>query len=527
MKDGTGRTGELQRECLWFSVACASIVALAIFLNVYSFYTIDDAYISQRYSRNLAEGHGLTYNPAIPKPVEGYANFLFVVFNAALFKLGLDPIPIVKALCGACAVLCIPLVFLFALWVGAAPAAAAAACWLLAFSTSFSFWAIGGLETTFVALVMLAGSFLFVRERPRTDMAGALLFLLAALCRSEAPVFLIALGLHRAARQLRDGVALRRVIVRNTPWVVLFAAGFCAYFVFRAWYFGALLPNPVYVKTRPVGAPWRLSIAYAFVAGWWPFLAVAFGSLRARQRGAALPLVMTLAAIAVFSVPMRTFAGTVSSQAFYDRYFVPVLPLTIIAVALGLTSLSRLGSIGRVASAVAFVGLATWELLTPRLGPTNALYRAHIGSTVLEPEQAAIADFLNREYPRGVVGLGDIGYIGYRYRGTVLDLYGLTSAEFARRFDRDVSRYMDFVLDQAPNAIVIVYRKANEKEPERAHQYPDYVLIRKSRFLAEYEPTETFGKEKAGQTFYVVYERIDRREPEAGLEPPRDPRPRP
>ena len=49
----------------------------------------DDAYISFRYARNLAEGAGLVFNPG--EPVEGYTNFLWTVLFAPIIGVGLDP----------------------------------------------------------------------------------------------------------------------------------------------------------------------------------------------------------------------------------------------------------------------------------------------------------------------------------------------------------------------------------------------------------------------------------------------------
>src|SRR5262245_8647033 len=45
------------------------------------FVLFDDAMISMRYARNLAEGHGLVWNAGQP-PVEGYTNFLWTIVMA-------------------------------------------------------------------------------------------------------------------------------------------------------------------------------------------------------------------------------------------------------------------------------------------------------------------------------------------------------------------------------------------------------------------------------------------------------------
>ena len=52
-------------------------------------FTTDDAYITFRYGRNLAEGAGLTWNPTGPM-VEGYSNFLYVLLSALVIASGMS-----------------------------------------------------------------------------------------------------------------------------------------------------------------------------------------------------------------------------------------------------------------------------------------------------------------------------------------------------------------------------------------------------------------------------------------------------
>ncbi len=62
----------------------------------------DDAYISFRYAKNAALGHGLVYNPG--EPVEGYTNFLWTVLFVPVEMMGLDPGPVGALLGMACTV---------------------------------------------------------------------------------------------------------------------------------------------------------------------------------------------------------------------------------------------------------------------------------------------------------------------------------------------------------------------------------------------------------------------------------------
>ncbi len=64
----------------------------------------DDAYISFRFSRHFAEGHGLRFNLGDHTPVEGYSNFLWVVIGGVVERLGLDIVfwmPLISAACAS------------------------------------------------------------------------------------------------------------------------------------------------------------------------------------------------------------------------------------------------------------------------------------------------------------------------------------------------------------------------------------------------------------------------------------------
>ena len=63
----------------------------------------DDAFISFRFARNLALGHGLRYNLGAHVPVEGYSNFLWVIICSVFEFFHLDVTlwpPLLSAACG-------------------------------------------------------------------------------------------------------------------------------------------------------------------------------------------------------------------------------------------------------------------------------------------------------------------------------------------------------------------------------------------------------------------------------------------
>ena len=158
-------------------------------------YTVDDAYISFRYARNLAHGHGLVYNAG--ERVEGYTNFLFTVLLAGGIRVGLGPVVFSKVLGALSAFGALVCTYFLAGRLRPFRTLPCVATWLLATTVVFDGYAVFGLETSlFVALVLL-GTLLFFRETNDLDGASdegvfpwsGVVLALASLTRPEAPMF--------------------------------------------------------------------------------------------------------------------------------------------------------------------------------------------------------------------------------------------------------------------------------------------------------------------------------------------------
>src|SRR6185436_5794749 len=77
----------------WICMALACLFYLgfiwknSFLVNGVRFFSLfDDAMISMRYAKNLADGFGLRWNPGAA-PVEGYTNFLWTLYMAAIHLL--------------------------------------------------------------------------------------------------------------------------------------------------------------------------------------------------------------------------------------------------------------------------------------------------------------------------------------------------------------------------------------------------------------------------------------------------------
>ncbi|HEX2900967.1 MAG TPA: hypothetical protein VHS96_14715, partial [Bacteroidia bacterium] len=81
---------------VWLIYALALGIALAAFATM-PWWTVDDAFISYRYGKNLLNAGELTWNVG-EAPVEGYTGILLPLLAAALLALGLPLLTGVKLL---------------------------------------------------------------------------------------------------------------------------------------------------------------------------------------------------------------------------------------------------------------------------------------------------------------------------------------------------------------------------------------------------------------------------------------------
>ena len=75
-----------QVRTLRLSIAVAWLAGALAF-----WFVCDDAYISFRYAKNWAAGHGVRFNLGDHLPVEGFSNFLWVAIAAFVERLGGRP----------------------------------------------------------------------------------------------------------------------------------------------------------------------------------------------------------------------------------------------------------------------------------------------------------------------------------------------------------------------------------------------------------------------------------------------------
>ena len=348
-------------------VACAGVllllaVTLMAGIQVRSMEACDDAFISFRMARNLADGHGLRFNPG-GATVEAASNFLLTVTLAGARVAGLSILQsslAIGLICSVCTLLLLAWAVrrtcgVWGLW---APVA-------LATMTIFHRNLVNGLETSLLGLLLLAAVVLYIASRgrsPRLLVLSSVLLAAVSLTRPEGPMYMVALGLPRLLDLLRrwrrgDGVSLRT----EALWAGGFLGVYLPYFAWRLIYFGKLLPNTyhakevfftsalhklqlgtIYLEVMSLMEP---LLPLSILAGFW--LLVAAPSLRVR----------TLLAVVVAQTLFMVLSGGDWSHMFgYGRFLCPVLPLVLWILAEAAVCLAAPGRYGRLAGDSIAVG---------------------------------------------------------------------------------------------------------------------------------------------------------------------------
>ncbi|RMG96794.1 MAG: hypothetical protein D6705_10350 [Deltaproteobacteria bacterium] len=438
-------------------------------------FTVDDAYISYRYARNLARGLGLVYNPG--ERVEGYTNFLWTVLLAGGIRVGIDPNVLAKVLGAGAAILALAGCYRLDTLLAPVRRTPPLGAWFLATSAPFTGYAVFGLETAAFAACAVWGLVLAELER-RGEVrwpASAVVFAVATLLRPEGPM-LFGFSLLVFGRRMFGRAGFLRIAV--------FALPVLAHLAFRRAYYGLWVPFTFVAKTGDLAAQvagGKVYLAdYLEHAGpiWWACpVALAWFAWRRSSLGLAATgacLAWAGYVVAVGGDWMKFF-----------RFFVPIEPIGFAACA----HLLRRGLDGRRLLvrllAGAYLAFALWG----RPARLDGAHRVFMVDERLFWRNAAgqTADWLLR-HERGTVGIGDLGYVGYATDYPILDLLGLVDPVIGRlpggytrklgpgftdRIFDVMPRYLVFILGNGCNKAYMAGSKRIYHDPRFA---PNYAL---------------------------------------------------
>jgi hypothetical protein len=234
------------------------------------FSLFDDAMISMRYARNLANGYGLVWNPGGDR-IEGYTNPLWVLYMSVIHLL---PLPQSKS--SLLVQVTAALLLAANLWVvrkiaraiSGSNAVSLGAVALTALYLPINHWSLQGMEVSVLVLIMSVCLWRALRclDGGAFDVTLYLLLGLSTFVRQDMVVPLGGLMLFLAAADRRNR---RRHLIWGSAVLVSFSA---AQTLLRLWYFDDVLPNTYYLKLT--GYPVTLRITqgvYALLEFAWKF----------------------------------------------------------------------------------------------------------------------------------------------------------------------------------------------------------------------------------------------------------------
>jgi hypothetical protein len=405
---------------------------------------VDDAMISMRYGRNLAEGSGLVWNAG--ERVEGYTNLLWTLFMALVH---LTPLPdsktslVVLLANVAIAAATVPLVARLVGLLGGGVWATGAALAAYVLGANTAYFATSGLETSLLGFLLV----LCVCRILEESSAG----------RPRASTYLIigVLGLVRADAVVPTGLVCGASLVLNQDkkrvayYCLLALAPLIASEIFRILYYGEPLPNTAYLKATnwdgKYAAGWRYvsNFARTYVL---PCILVAVGVGLSGSRTR-----LTLGCVLLFYAAYVVYVGGDMFPSF--RFFVPVIP---------------------VLSALAFV--AVQDL------PTPAVHRLAIGALCLLSVPSLVWAYPSLLSPSSLES-GDVQIGLYLKENTPPDAVVADTAAgsvfyFSRRTGVDLLGKMDpYIARQAPasNGMLPGHNKFDYSYSLDERQ-PDYVV---------------------------------------------------
>jgi arabinofuranosyltransferase len=230
-----------------------ALVALVGVLIVHARYlagVTEDAHITFRFARHVADGLGFVWNVGEP-PIEGFTTLLWLMLSAGAIKAGIDEFALTQALGVASACGTLILTFFFARrLLSARPGVALVPCILLAASGPHAAWAMSAMETSSCGLFILLGTFAYLMGLQtgarKWPMVSACALCVATVLRPEgAMVF----GVLVILSVILFGAPTRANFSANGVAVLIYLAPLAALEAWRLHVFHDPLPNTAYAKT--------------------------------------------------------------------------------------------------------------------------------------------------------------------------------------------------------------------------------------------------------------------------------------
>lgn len=497
---------------------------------VSSFTITDDAYITFRYSENVALGNGPAWNPG--EKVEGYTSFLHMMLCAGAIKLGISPDRFSQSLGILSLAMICALGFRRLARDGEKTTAILFAVYF-ATNPAFAAWAYSGLETVFFVALLFGATLAFEWEigNQKLPIVTSFLTLTAALTRPEGMmlglVFGICLLIYGKERLIKN--LLVYALVAGVPFVT--------YFAWRYNYFGYFYPNTYYAKVdgfslailfRGLGYVFKGIVGFVFplITIYWLVKLAKFR--KSFKFGTKIQLIVCGAICLNIILAGGDFMA-------FGRFMLTVLPGAAIATA-GLYQLKKSiiekpaadgankkpenlgdGSRGRAVRTWIIFGILALNFFNPVMIVNFLKYRGGVVITKIWAEQGKF--FRDHTPPQTELAAAGIGAIGWYSKRPLVDIVGLTDETIAHSSVKTGVGWAghekyntDYLMTRKPHLILICNVLGDEPMDECVCRKSMKFRVKAAKFLLaddRFKEQYIFSSMPAGEKYLSGFFRKD------------------
>ncbi len=425
-----------------FSIIVFAIIVFLVLSLKYAQFTIDDSFIAFRYSENLAQGFGFSWNYDQTQEF-GFTSYLHIILVAVGILAGFDPVIFGKVLTIAAGLVTIVTIgFLLKELTNNQFKFYFIPSLALAMTPYFAIHAIAGLETTlFISLFTLA-TYTYVRflkSNSRFDLVVSIIFIIfCTFTRYEGILLAFGIIIHQFYSKifLKESWNFRKFALFSIP--IIFLVSLLAW---NYYYFGQILPNPFYVKKSMelsdiIRNVYELAAVFVFTI---PHVVLILLHLKNNLKNPQTSYLIIQIIVAI--IPFLFITQWIN---YFYRYYFHIVPILIALSIFSLYSIKGKIIVGKYSMIVTI--LVILVIIGYNL-PTNVSARnmADGQSTIMESSHIKIGKILGNysELRNNTIGIAvDAGAIPYYSKWKAYD-YTLNDI-YVVRHGFDVERYYSF-----------------------------------------------------------------------------------
>ena len=394
---------------------------------------------------------------------------------------------------------------------------------LLAFTGSFVFWSISGMETTMFISFCLLGIYFYFKEKDShtVNYKFSVFIFLATLTRPEGMYFFGLIMIHKFFFAIKDrkSEGIKEFFSKNNLITYsIYIIPLIFYFIIRYNYYGYLFPNTYYAKTGFSAAYLNSGIEYftKFLTSYLLYGIILVAPLYLFKKKENLFEISLLYLLVIsFLIYVVSIGGDVLKQ---NRFFLPVLPLIYILFAKFLTEMYYIFK-NKFSQGLAFgaVFVAVFAMCFYYYSSEKEKLESDINSEngLVAKMKTSGAWFKNKQQQLGRplnLAATTIGAVSY-FAGpnvNVTDMLGLTDEEIAHnpKFVKEISELTlgwkerhynaDYIMSRDPDYI---YFSTGVKPSS----YAERALFTTEEFVKYYYPY--YFTDRSSQSTEIVYKR--------------------